>query len=121
MNKYLEQLGELYGRKNTEDTKTRADITDKRVPPVSQSEVIPFPKLVSPAEVNAFLAPCGPLEDDLKFIHRNLPSDPKERRQAVVHYRRIWLAAMDAEPARHRKQNAGRKTANIWLRTGATP
>ena len=104
MGKYLDMLREL----------------DKGVapnpPPVSQSEVIPFPKLVSPAEVNAFLAPCEPLEDDLKFIHRNLPSDPKERRQAVVHYRRIWLAAMDAEPVRHKKQNVGRTAANTWLK-----
>ena len=109
MGKYLDMLREL----------------DNEVAPspplVSHPEVIQFPKVLTPADVNAFLAPCEPLEDDLKFIHRNLPSGPKERRHTIVHYRRIWLAAMDAEPARHRKQNAGRAAANIWLRTGATP
>lgn len=57
------------------------------------------------------------IPDDRRFIEACLADKTREEiNNLLVEYRRCWLAAVDKEPARHRKENAGRCAANSWLR-----
>lgn len=59
-----------------------------------------------------------PLREDLPFIERHLPWEPELRAAVLLGYVDAWRAAADAEPASHRKQNAGIRAANTALREG---
>lgn len=54
--------------------------------------------------------------DDLAFLRWYLPKPTAVRKAAVCDYVKYWLAAMEAEVLPHRKENAGRRAANNWLR-----
>lgn len=57
------------------------------------------------------------IPDDRQFIKLCLLGKTKEERTRLLNeYRRHWLAAEDAEPLLHCKENAGRNSANSWLR-----
>ena len=75
----------------------------------------------TPGEYIKLLAPCEVLPDDIKFLEKNLPELKAHRTMMLERYRQIWEQAAAAEALPHKKQNAGRSAANIWLRTGATP
>ena len=60
------------------------------------------------------------LADDLAFIRRHLPMTTAEHNTTVRGYVRRWHEAMDAEPQKHKKDNAGRRAANTWLRNKTT-
>lgn len=57
-----------------------------------------------------------PLRDDVPFIERHLPRDPKRRGVVLWRYVEAWHEATDAEPVLHRKANAGTQHANARLR-----
>lgn len=40
---------------------------------------------------------------------------------ALDDYRLVWLKAADAEPVEHKKNNAGRRAANTFMRTVVWP
>ena len=67
-------------------------------------------------QIRVYLKPCEPLPEDMGFLLRLLPIKAGLRRELVEGYRREWLQAMAAEPLPHKKQNAGRRAANIWLK-----
>ena len=55
--------------------------------------------------------------EDREFVHRKLKGIYGEKRLDLVNqYFAEWEKGSDAEPEEHRKDNAGRKRANIWLR-----
>ncbi|GAB3319262.1 hypothetical protein [Haliea atlantica] len=56
------------------------------------------------------------LADDLAFLRWHLPRANAARNAAVREYMRRWHEAMDEEPIEYRKDNAGRRSANSWLR-----
>ena len=56
------------------------------------------------------------LADDLNFLRRHLPMTTLDCNTAVCEYARRWHEAMDAEPQNYKKDNAGRRAANTWLR-----
>lgn len=60
------------------------------------------------------------LAEDLAFLYWHLPKDTLQRSICISRYLTIWLAAFDRELVVHKKQNAGRKAANSWLRNKGT-
>ena len=57
------------------------------------------------------------LREDLSFIsHLLWRSNPAEQSSLIHQYAVVWRQAMDAVEVPHRKQNAGRRAANGWLR-----
>lgn len=57
------------------------------------------------------------LREDHKFLFQQLLRFPEhKRRQLKQKYKNLFLAAMDKEPAEHKKENAGRYAANVWIR-----
>ena len=86
----------------------------------NKAELLPVvKKLWKPAQVIDFLTGCEVLPDDLPFLQKHLPRDRKRRLVALQQYKVLWEEAALAEPANHKKQNAGRFVANTWLRTVA--
>lgn len=56
------------------------------------------------------------LRGDHVFLERKLIQLPPQKRDpAKQEYKKKFLAAMDAEPVEHKKANAGRQAANLWL------
>ena len=62
------------------------------------------------------LHPCEPTRDDIEFLIKYLPNNPRARDQMLMDYRHIWIEAAKKEPVRHKRQNSGRFAANNWLR-----
>jgi len=57
------------------------------------------------------------LRDDRRFLARLLEPLMREAQGRVMWaYRAAWQDGEAAEPLPHRKENAGRKAANIWVR-----
>jgi len=54
------------------------------------------------------------LREDWPFIERRTQGR-RDRESLLVEYARRWKEAAEAEPAEHRKANAGRFAANAWL------
>ncbi|GAB3285875.1 hypothetical protein [Parahaliea aestuarii] len=57
------------------------------------------------------------LADDLAYLRWHLPTGTSARNAAVREYVRRWHEAMEGEPVEYRKDNAGRRAANTWLRS----
>lgn len=56
------------------------------------------------------------LADDHRHIDAQLCRHPRQRRTAILNeYRRVWLAAAQQEAIEHRRDNAGRRAANLYL------
>ena len=88
---------------------------DKRECPSLRVVINPDPSPLTRKEVAAFLAPCELTTGDLDFLMDRLPIKSNPRMQALEDYRNRWIAHMDREPQRHKKQNVGRCAANTWL------
>jgi hypothetical protein len=58
------------------------------------------------------------LQMDLAHIKKYLPVGTAARNRVLQGYVETWLAAAESEPASHRKDNAGRRAANIAIREG---
>lgn len=73
-----------------------------------------IPKAATPEQILNGL----PLNrDDWKYIDRLLLGRGSQVKLTVLEqYRSEWEAASHAEPLPHRKDNAGRFAANVWLR-----
>lgn len=56
------------------------------------------------------------LRDDLTFLLRYLPVNVEQRNATIRRYIDVWRRACESEPVAHKKANAGRRAANIWLR-----
>jgi hypothetical protein len=61
------------------------------------------------------MAPCELLSDERAFLLKRLPITTKGRKTVTESYKAIWLEAMEVERVEHKKQNAGRHKANLWL------
>lgn len=60
------------------------------------------------------------LPDDKAYIRQQLEPVPKQQRILVYRqYCAVWLEASAAEPCELRRDNTGRRAANIWLRESA--
>jgi hypothetical protein len=58
------------------------------------------------------------LRDDARFLARILGSLSREAQGRVMWaYRAAWADGEAAEPLPHRKENAGRRAANKWVRS----
>ena len=58
------------------------------------------------------------LPDDKAYLKQQLEPVPKPQRIAVYRqYCEVWQSAAAAEPNEIRRDNAGRRAANIWIRT----
>ncbi|GAB3108279.1 hypothetical protein GCM10027217_34550 [Pseudomaricurvus hydrocarbonicus] len=55
------------------------------------------------------------LRDDIGHLRKYLPSESGRRLEALGCYINHWLVAMDSESEEHKKQNVGRRAANLWL------
>ena len=85
----------------------------------NKSQLLPVvEKLWKPAQIIDFMTGCDVLPDDLPFLQQYLPSERGPRLVAMQEYRQIWEQAAAAEPLPQKKENAGRKAANTWLRSG---
>ncbi|MCB1714648.1 MAG: hypothetical protein KDK05_05880 [Candidatus Competibacteraceae bacterium] len=68
------------------------------------------------AEVASPTADLPLLADDHRHIDAQLCRHPRQRRTAILNeYRRVWLAAAQQEAIEHRRDNAGRRAANLYL------
>lgn len=58
------------------------------------------------------------LQDDKRFIIQStlICGDLQEVRSILKSYVQFWKEEMEEEPQRHKKQNAGRRIANTYLR-----
>ena len=128
--KYLEALKLLYGDSEeiSESLGTRTDKTAKSpfvstVSPTSRDieniqgpdehDSIPFTDHeLAEHKINGLR-----LHDDRVFVHQRLIGIyGKERFELVNQYFNEWQKGSDAQPEGHRKDNAGRYRANVWLR-----
>lgn len=58
------------------------------------------------------------LPDDKAYLKQQLEPVPKPQRVAVYRqYCEVWQSAAAAEPNEIQRDNAGRRAANIWIRT----
>ena len=58
-----------------------------------------------------------PHSHDEQWIKEQLfKLQPRDRKQAIEGYKKLFKAAHDAEPVRHKKSNVARFTANSRLR-----
>lgn len=90
-----------------------------RVTPVTPPETIAKAETEEPAPITReHFAGLGVhlLADDLAFLRWHLPRATAASNAAVREYLRRWYDAMDGEPIEYRKDNAGRRSANSWLR-----
>lgn len=56
------------------------------------------------------------LKDDITFIKRQLVTIPNQlRRPALEQYCEVWIAAMDSCDNPIKRDNIGRRAANLWL------
>ena len=56
------------------------------------------------------------LKEDVQFLNAGLSKVPRNRAADIkARYKEEFLAGHDGEPASHRKENAGRQRANLWL------
>ena len=60
------------------------------------------------------------VREDVHFVEGLMPNEKGAQRDLLAQYRKVWLEAMDATPAEHQRQNAGRHAANTWLRERRT-
>ena len=114
-----------------------SDVLDQAMP-ATANDPGDWPELLNRETLQAFaqtlladglvkpIAPATPaddlplLADDHRHITAQLRRHPQQRRTAVLNeYRRVWLAAAEQEAIEHRRDNAGRRAANIWLRESA--
>ena len=57
------------------------------------------------------------LPDDRRWLDRILaPISPTRRLELLNEYRAVWLTAQGREPNELRRENAGRRAANSWIR-----
>lgn len=57
------------------------------------------------------------LWEDKRFIEKCLAGQSEWlTREALKDYKLVWLEAANKEPAEHKKDNAGRRAANTFLR-----
>lgn len=62
------------------------------------------------------------LPEDKRFVSRILKSQPEWIIKAALQdYKNTWIEAESFEPIEHKKDNAGRRAANIFLRTVIWP
>lgn len=55
--------------------------------------------------------------DDKAFLRDNLSEgEPEIQKTILWQYWKAWRAAEEAEPVDHKRPNAGRHAANLWLR-----
>ncbi len=131
MGKYLEALKLLFGDSDniSDSLKPRTDVTDKSLPFVStvsstsrdieniqasneQASVPITDHELAKHKINGLR-----LREDRVFIHQRLLGIyGKKRLDLVNQYFDEWQKGSDAQPEGHRKENAGRYRANIWLR-----
>jgi hypothetical protein len=58
------------------------------------------------------------LRDDRNYVRNQLKGIPGNKRLVVINqYFDEWQKGMDEQPDENKKENAGRKRANTWLRT----
>ena len=71
---------------------------------------------------NKYMRPALLQLEDIYFLFRCLPlTDMTVREKLMSKYRKEWLLGISQQPIEHKRQNAGRRRANGWLRVGATP
>jgi hypothetical protein len=59
---------------------------------------------------------CKLLRDDITFLQRVLRTIPKPQRRAIMlRYIEVWQQACEKEIVEYKKDNAGRRPANLWL------
>jgi len=81
-------------------------------PPLTTSFVEPN----IPLEGDHFLSlGLEALPDDLRFLQQFLPKASKPRNKIIREYIGRWHQALKQESVGHRKQNAGRRAANLWV------
>ena len=62
------------------------------------------------------LADLPLLPDDRRFIQKQLFRIPRQQHDAVLaEYRRVWLTTAEAEGDENRRDNQGRRAANLYL------
>jgi 2,3-bisphosphoglycerate-independent phosphoglycerate mutase len=54
------------------------------------------------------------LPDDWRFVNRRT-AGRKDKSELLREYRRRWIEASEAEPVPHKRDNAGRRAANLFL------
>ena len=77
-----------------------------------------FPKRKQPPEPDMLssLADLPLLADDRRFIQQRLFSIPAQQHETVLtEYRRVWLDAAETETDENRRDNQGRRAANLYL------
>lgn len=68
------------------------------------------------------LAEIPHVRDDLRYIESILRGQlPEVINAALEDYKVVWEKAASKEPVGHKKQNVGRRAANIFLRTVVWP
>lgn len=58
---------------------------------------------------------CIALADDLKFLAVRLPKTAEQYDNCIATYADKWRQGMKNEPVDFKRQNAGRRHANLWL------
>jgi hypothetical protein len=130
MGKYLEALKLLYGddEKSCETPKTRTDKTDRspfvsnvssssggvnEILPKNEQESIPFTDHeIAEHKINELT-----LRDDCVFVRQMLLGAYGKDRLALVNlYFDEWRKGAESEPIEVKRENAGRRRANTWLR-----
>lgn len=62
------------------------------------------------------------LHEDRRFVHQILRAQQEWIIQAALEdYKLVWEEASELEPIPHKKDNAGRRAANVFLRTVIWP
>ena len=56
------------------------------------------------------------LQGDHFHLNQRLGLLPTHKRaSAKAHYKKVFLEGVDQEPIKHKKANAGRRAANLWI------
>jgi hypothetical protein len=59
---------------------------------------------------------CKLLRDDITWLQRVLKPIPKtQRRTTMLRYIEVWQEHYEKEIVQYKKDNAGRRAANLWL------
>ena len=80
------------------------------------AEIISFEPLES--QLERLLAELTLLKGDREHIAKQCQErkfSSRQRLDAITEYRQQWERAAGREPLAHRKDNAGRRAANLWL------
>lgn len=64
---------------------------------------------------------CKLLRDDIVFLQRVLkPMQKAQKRALMLRYIKVWQIHIENENVEYRKDNAGRRAANLWLLGAST-